>query len=157
MVYSGGLVSVFYGKYYNAIDSKGRAIIPAPFRDIIKNNYSTKLYVTNAPLENCLNIYPQEEWLKLQEKVRKLPRSDRAMRVFRYRVIASAQECELDKQGRILIPLSLREDGRLNSDVVVVGQIDWIELWNREEWDKVVDPSGMDSREYEERLAELGL
>ena len=151
------MVPAFYGKYYNSIDSKGRAIIPAPFRDIIKNHHSTKLYVTNSPTENCLNIYPHDEWLKLQERVRQLPRSDRAMRVFRYRVIASAQECELDRQGRILIPSSLREDGKLDSEIVVVGQIDWIEIWNREEWNKIADLSQIDRAEYEARLAELGL
>lgn len=150
-------MATFHGKYYNSLDAKGRIIVPASFRDIIRNSDSAKLYITNSATESCLNIYPHEEWMKLQDKIRQLPRSDRAMKTFRYRVIASAQECELDKQGRLLIPPSLREDGKLNNEIVVVGQIDWIEIWNREEWNNMIDLKDIDRREYEDKLAELGL
>jgi len=147
----------FSGKYYYTIDPKGRIIIPAPFREIISSNYSSKLYITNDVFERCLHIYPLEEWTKLEEKVRQLPRMQEEVRYFMRRVIASAQEVEVDKQGRILVPAALREDAGLNSEIVIVGQLENIELWDRGEWDLVVDPGRIDRKAAEVKLASLGL
>ena len=92
----------FSGKYYYTVDPKGRIIIPAPFRDIITSNYSTKLYITNAPFDQCLLYIQLEEWNRLQEQVRTKPSSDEAIKFFLRRVIASAVEIEMDKQGRVI-------------------------------------------------------
>ncbi len=143
----------FSGKYYYTIDPKGRIIIPAPFREIISSNYSTKLYVTNAPFDKCLYIYPMEEWSRHLEKIKTKPRSDEAIRYYLRRVIASAVEIEIDKQGRILIPASLREDANLNANVVMAGQIEKIELWDRNEWDGSFDPEKIDKKAFETKLA----
>ena len=147
----------FSGKYYYTVDPKGRVIIPSPFREIIFTNYSTKLYVTNDVVDRCLHIYPQEEWNRLEEKVRKLPQMLDEVKYFKRRVIASALEVELDKQGRILIPAAHREDAGMASDIVIVGQIEKIELWDRKEWDAVCDPSRIDRAAVTNKLAELGL
>ncbi len=147
----------FSGKYYYTIDPKGRIIIPAPFREIISSNYNPKLYIVNAAFDKCLHIYPQEEWIRLEDKVRQLPGMTEEVKFFKRRVIASAQEVEVDKQGRILVPAALREDAGLTSDIVIVGQIEKIELWDRKEWDLVVDPSKIDRRAAEEKLAAYGL
>jgi MraZ protein len=147
----------FSGKYYYTVDPKGRIIIPAPFREIITSNYSAKLFITNAPFDKCLHIYPMEEWNKLQEQVRTKPRSDQAIRFFLRRVIASAIETEMDRQGRVLIPVSLREDASINSNIVMAGQIDRIELWDRSEWDTWFDPAKVDRKAIEDKLAEYGL
>lgn len=148
----------FSGKYYYSIDPKGRVIIPSPFREIISSNYSTKLYVTNDVFDKCLHVYPQEEWQRLEEKVRQLPQLLEEVKYYKRRVIASAQEVEIDKQGRILIPAALREDAGLNTDIAIVGQIDKIELWDRKEWDAVSAPSGIeDKKAAAEKLASLGL
>jgi len=152
-----GNVPAFSGKYYYTVDPKGRIIIPAPFREILTSNYSSKLYITNAPFDKCLYIYPMEEWNKLQEQVRTKPRSDEAIRFFLRRVIASAVETEMDKQGRILVPAALREDANINSNVVMAGQIDRIELWDRNEWDTLFDPAKIDRKTIEEKLAAYGL
>jgi len=146
-------VPSFSGKYYYTIDPKGRIIIPAPFREIISINYSTKLYVTNAPFDKCLYIYPMEEWNRHLESIRSKPRSDEAIRYYLRRVIASAVEIEMDKQGRILIPASLREDATLNTNVVLAGQIEKIELWDRNEWDDSFDPGKIDRKAFEDKLA----
>jgi MraZ protein len=148
-----GKVPSFSGKYYYTIDPKGRIIIPAPFREIISSNYSTKLYVTNAPFDKCLYIYPMEEWNRHLESIRSKPRSDEAIRYYLRRVIASAVEIETDKQGRILIPASLREDATLNTNVVLAGQIEKIELWDRSEWDSSFDPGKIDRKAFEDKLA----
>lgn len=147
----------FSGKYYYTLDPKGRIIVPAPFREIISSNYNPKLYIVNAAFDKCLLIYPQEEWNRLEEKVRQLPKMKEEVKFYMRRVIASAQEVELDKQGRILIPATLREDAGLSSDIVVVGQIEKIELWDRKEWDIVVDPARIDRKDAEEKLAAYGL
>lgn len=147
----------FSGKYYYNLEEKGRLIIPAPFREIISSNYSPKLYITNAAFDRCLHIYPYEEWIRLEEKVRGLPRMLEEVRFFMRRVIASAQECTMDKQGRLLIPASLREDAGINGEVVIVGQIDKIELWDRKEWDAATDITRLDRKTVEECLASYGL
>lgn len=152
-----GNVPSFSGKYYYTVDPKGRIIIPAPFREIITSNYSSKLYITNAPFDNCLFIYPMEEWNKLQEQIRTKPKSDEAIRFFLRRVIASATETEMDRQGRILVPIALREDAHINSNVVMAGQIERIELWDRSEWDVLFDPAKVDRKAIEDKLTSYGL
>jgi len=147
----------FSGKYYYSVDPKGRIIIPAPFREIISSNYSTKLYITNAPFDRCLYIYPLEEWNRLQEQVRTKPKSDEAIRFFLRRVIASAVEVEMDKQSRVLIPVALREDANIDTNVVIAGQIERIELWDRNEWDSLFDLSKIDKKTIEEKLSAYGL
>jgi MraZ protein len=157
VVESGGMMPAFSGKYYNSVDLKGRIIVPAPFREIISSNYSSKLFVTNAPFDRCLYIYPLEEWNRLHEQVRTKPRSDEAIRFFLRRVIASAVEVGLDKQGRILIPVALREDANINTNVVLAGQIERIELWDRNEWDTLFDPARIDRKSIEDKLTSYGL
>jgi MraZ protein len=157
VVKSGGIVPAFSGKYYYTVDPKGRIIIPAPFREIITSNYSSKLYITNAPFDKCLYIYPLEEWNRLHEQVRTKPRSDEAIRFFMRRVFASAVEVVMDKQSRVLIPASLREDAQINTNVVLAGQIERIELWDRSEWDNLFDPSKIDKKLIEEKLAAYGI
>jgi transcriptional regulator MraZ len=150
-------VPAFSGKYYYTLDPKGRLIIPAPFREIISSNYNPKIYVVNDIFDKCLHLYPQEEWIKIEDKVRQLPKSDEEVKIFMRRVISSAQEIEMDKQGRILVPASHREDAGLKSEIVVVGQVEKIDLWDRAEWNSVNDLSKIDKRAVAEKLAAYGL
>jgi MraZ protein len=147
----------FSGKYYYTVDPKGRVVIPAPFREIISANYSPKLYIVNAAFERCLHLYPLEEWTKLEDKVRALPRMDEAVRFFLRRVIASAIEVEVDRQGRFLVPQAHREDAGINGDVVIVGLIEKIELWDKAEWSSATDPSRIDRKAFENILSTYGL
>lgn len=150
-------MAAFSGKYYYQVDPKGRVIIPAPFREIISANYGAKLFITNSPSEKCLHVYPLEEWQRLLERVRQLPRTNEHIKRFTRRVVASAVEMEMDKQGRILIPAAHRQDSSINGDVVVVGLIDKIELWDRKLWDEVEDLSKTDIKAYEAALSDFGL
>lgn len=148
----------FLGKYYYSLDPKGRVVIPAPLRDVIVTTYNnSKLYITNADFDKCLQVYPLEEWAKLQEKVRSLPKSDEAVKYYMRRVIASASECELDKQGRIMVPYELRADAGITSDIVIAGLSDRIELWDKTAWDAVSDPEKVDIKAYSKTLAGYGL
>ena len=150
-------MSAFSGKYYYNLDPKGRIIIPASFREIIAANYSPKLYITNAAFEKCLHLFPLEEWNSLQEKVRVLPQMDDAVAYFKRRVIASAMEVEMDRQGRVLVPAAHRQDSGINNEVVIVGQIEKVEIWDKALWDKVVDPAKIDADAYKRTLSGLGL
>jgi len=152
-----GKMPAFSGKYYYTVDEKGRLMIPAPFREIISSSYSSKMYITNAFMDSCLHMYPYEEWSRLEEKVRELPKMLEEVRLFMRRVIASAQECPFDKQGRILIPAAHRHDAGINGEVVIVGQIEKIEIWDKKAWEAVVDISQIDRKAAEERLASYGL
>ncbi len=151
-------MTAFSGKYYYTLDPKGRIIIPAPLRDVIINSYnSSALYITNAAFDKCLDIYPVNEWTKLVEKLRALPQTDDAVVYFQRRVIASALACEIDKQGRILIPYEHRQDAGINSGVVIVGLINRIQVWDKSVWDDVTDPSKIDVKAYKSALAGYGL
>ena len=147
----------FSGKYYYTVDPKGRIIVPAPFREIISAKYSPKLFITNAPSESCLHIFPFEEWNRLLDKVRALPRTNEHIKFFSRRVIASAVEMELDRQGRLLIPSAHRQDAGINGEVVIVGQIDKIELWDKRLWGEVADLAKIDIKSYEAALSDFGL
>lgn len=148
----------FLGKYYYTLDPKGRIIIPAPLRDIIFKKYNnSKLYITNAAFDKCLHVYPLEEWNKLEEKIRSMPKMEEAVKFFLRRVIASALECELDRQGRVLIPYEHRQDAGINSEVVIVGQLEKIEIWDKAAWDAVTDPGKVDAKAFTSVLAGYGL
>lgn len=131
-------------------------MIPASLREVI-SAYSSRLYITNAPVDKCLNIYPLEEWNGLLEKVRGLPKTNRSVKRFMRNVIGSAIEVNLDKQGRVQVPAALREDSGIKGDIVIVGQLDRLEIWDRELWDKAMDSSGLDEQAYEEELSEFGI
>lgn len=148
----------FIGKYYHNLDQKGRVIMPAPLREVMANKYSSsKLYLTNAPFDRALHLYPLEEWLKMEAKIRDLPKSDEAVMFFLRRVIASAVQCELDRQGRLLIPYEHRQDAGISSEVVIVGQIERIEIWDKSTWDSITDPTKVDIKRIQDALAKYGI
>lgn len=151
-------MSSFLGKYYYTLDQKGRIIIPAPLRDVIFKTYNnSKLYITNASFDKCLDIYPFDEWNKLGEKLRTLPQTSDSVEYFKRRVIASAVECDIDKQGRILIPYEQRQDAEINAEVVIVGMLNRIQLWDKAKWIDVTDPAKIDVKTFKAELTSYGL
>ena len=150
-------MSGFSGKHYKALDAKGRLIVPAPFREILSSNHSSKLIITNEVLDKCLCAYPVNEWQDLIAKVNGLPQTNDAVKYFMRRVIGSANECEIDKQGRVLIAPALRTDAGLDSEVVILGLGNRIEIWDRSELSEVADPQKIDKQAYKEEFTSLGL
>ncbi len=157
MVKGGGKVSGFSGKHYKSLDAKGRLIVPAPFREILSSSHSSKLIITNEVLDKCLCAYPVNEWQGLIEKVNGLPQTNDAVKYFMRRVIGSANECEIDRQGRVLIAPALRTDAGLNSEAVILGLGNRIEIWDKNELDEVADPQKIDQQAYKEEFTSLGL
>ncbi len=151
-------MSSFIGKFYHTLDLKGRVILPVPFREVLHKKYGAdKLYITNSAFDKCLHIYPMAEWVQLEEKVRMLPKMDEAVKFFLRRVLASAAGLAPDKQGRILIPYEHRQDANISNEIVLVGQLEKIEIWEKSEWDAVTDPKNINRKAFESTLAGYGL
>ena len=140
----------FMGEYNHTVDTKGRLIIPTKFRDQLGEEF-----VVTRGLDGCLFAYPQDSWAQFEESLRTLPLTRKDARTFVRFFVAGATLCELDKQGRILVPATLREFAGLEKDVVVAGVTDRIEIWSKERWANVNAVSDMD--EIAEKMAELGL
>ena len=119
------------GEYNHSIDSKGRLIIPAKFREILGDSF-----VITKGLDNCLFVYPDNEWKLFEEKLRTLPLTNKNARTFTRFFLGSAVEGVLDKQGRVLISSALRDFAGLEKEVVLVGVLDRVEIWDKAKWDE---------------------
>ena len=155
MVKSGGNVPGFYGKQYYNLDPKGRVLIPSSFKEILSTNYNLKLVFVNEAFDRCLCAYPVDEWNKHLEEVKKWPETLKEVRYYMLRVVGSAVECEIDKQGRVLIPSALRSDAGLGNEVVVIGQGHVIQVWDKKEFEKALDPAKIDEEACRERIAKF--
>jgi MraZ protein len=148
----------FTGTYYYTLDPKGRIIIPSPLREIIAAKYeSSKIYITNAAFDKCLHIYPEAEWGVLEEKVKGKPTTDKAMQYFMRRVFSAAVPCEMDKNGRMMVPYELRQNAGIENDVVIVGLMDKLEIWDKKKWDEITDPDRVDVDAFSQKLSEYGI
>jgi len=148
---------MFRGSSVHTIDAKGRIIIPARFRDVIKAGNSTSLMVSK--LDKCLVSYPIEEWHKIESNILSLAEKSDTMRRFRRVFIGGASECPCDKQDRILIPPLLRQYASLEKDIALVGVLTHFEIWCREKWEKenMAMEKDMKNEEVRKEIAGLGL
>lgn len=124
---------MFRGVYEHQIDAKGRTSLPAKLRDTLVGSYDERLILTTA-LDPCLHAYPVREWEQLEASLAKRNPMEPGVKTLMRLYVASAQECPLDKLGRVLIPPSLRAHAGLDKDVVWAGMVKVIELWSREGW-----------------------
>ncbi|HAU84274.1 MAG TPA: division/cell wall cluster transcriptional repressor MraZ [Lachnospiraceae bacterium] len=140
---------MFMGEYDHTIDAKGRIIMPSKFRTDLGEQF-----VITMGLDGCLFVYPNEEWMKFVEELKKLPGSREARQLQRY-FMAGAIACEVDKQGRVLIPSKLREHACLEKEVVFVGVLSKIEIWSKERWEENNTYGNMD--EIADHMSSFGL
>lgn len=140
------------GMYNHTIDTKGRLIVPAKFREELGDHF-----VVTRGLDGCLSIYAMDEWGKLEEKLAQLPMTNPNARKFSRFMISGATECELDKMGRILLPQALRQAANLKKDVVLSGAINRIEIWDQEKWNECNTFSDEDMNGIAETLEGLGI
>ena len=131
---------MFMGEYNHTIDAKGRLIIPAKFREALGEEF-----ILTRGLDGCLSIYPMDEWKSFEEKLKALPLTDKNARAFLRFFVAGATSCELDRQGRILVPSTLREFAGLEKEVVLTGSLTRIEIWSKEKWLENSNYDDMDS------------
>ena len=144
--------SLLTGEFNHSIDAKGRLIIPSKFRDILGEDF-----VITKGLDGCLFLYPNNEWKIFEEKLRTLPLTNKNARTFTRFFLGSAVDGGLDKQGRVLISSALRMFANLEKDVVLVGVLDRVEIWNKAKWDEnnAIVEGNMD--EIASQMEELGL
>ena len=124
---------MFYGEYEHALDNKGRVIIPAKFREILKEHYAEKFYITRG-LDTCLFVFTEEDWKAQEKKFREMPFTKGEARRFNRLYFSGASDVLCDKQGRILIPDYLKSYAQIKEDVVILGVSDRIEIWAKEKW-----------------------
>lgn len=156
-VHQGGDKTVFRGRTEQVIDPKGRVILPVKFREILSSRYDNNLMITN--FDGCLLCYPMQEWSIVEDKIRKLPTGTPHMRSFKRFFMSGASECPVDRQGRVLVPQSLKHYAQLERDIVVAGQIDHFEIWSTERFYENIK-LGQEVQETEEISAfinDLGL
>lgn len=148
---------MFRGSSVHTIDSKGRIIIPARFRNLIKAENSNSLMVSG--LDKCLVAYPIEEWHKVESKILSLAEKSDTMRRFRRVFIGGASECPCDKQDRVLIPPLLRKYADFKKEIALVGVLTHFEIWCREKWEKenMAMEKDMKNEEVRKEIAGLGL
>ncbi len=120
---------MFRGEHKHTIDAKGRLTVPSDFRELLGEKF-----VLTKGFEGCLSIYPMTEWEAFEKKLSALPLTNKSARTLTRFFVAGATECELDKQGRILVPPTLREFAGLEKNVMLAGQLGRIDIWNEEKW-----------------------
>jgi len=140
------------GKYQNSIDSKYRMIIPSKFRDQL--GYTC---VLTRGIDNCLYIYPANEWEGLMGKLSGLPMSDPDARAFVRHFYANAVECDIDRQGRMTIPQELRDWAGIKKELVTVGLLDKIEIWSKDNWEDATNKTELEQSDFAKKMIEYGI
>ncbi|MFA4873769.1 MAG: division/cell wall cluster transcriptional repressor MraZ [bacterium] len=146
---------MFRGRYHHQIDSKGRISVPSRFREILAAGSDDRVIVTN--FDNCLWAYALPEWQDLERRVAALPQFKDEVKALQRVFISAASECQIDKQGRILIPPTLRDYAGISRDVVIVGMTKRFELWSHERWEQVFRGAQARLEGMGAALADLGL
>ena len=138
------------GEYEHSLDAKGRLIIPAKLR----HDMGERFIVTKG-LDGCLFAFSQNEWLNFETKLKTLPLSDKNARNFVRFFLSGATECEIDKQGRFLIPNNLRQAANLEKEAIIIGVGTRLEIWNKATWEKCDEDISAD--EIAENMSLLGI
>ena len=130
---------MFMSEYNHTVDAKGRLIIPSQFREILGDEF-----VISKGMDGCLFVYANDDWKAFAEKLTSLPLINKEARQFARFFLAGAAQVEVDKQGRILLPASLRSFANLDKDVVLVGVGSRIEIWDKEKYEALSADENMD-------------
>jgi MraZ protein len=146
---------VFRGRFEHTIDGKGRISIPSKFREILSKKYEDRVVVTN--FDHCLIAFPEEEWSMLEQKAGSFSLMRKETSAFFRFFYSSAADCVIDKQGRLLIPQTLREYASLQKDVVLVGEGKRIEIFAKERWLEEARKAEEDFDKIRDTLANLGI
>ncbi len=138
------------GEYEHTLDAKGRLSMPSKLRRDMG-----EAFIVTKGLDGCLFAFSSEEWKNFETKLKALPVSDKNARNFVRFFLAGATECELDKQGRFLIPSNLRTAANLEKDAVIIGVGTRLEIWNKETWTSKDEE--ISAEEIAENMTMLGI
>jgi MraZ protein len=143
---------MFIGEYFHTLDTKKRLAIPAKFR----RDLGKKAVLTRG-LDNCLYLYPLEEWKKLAEKLARLPITRSDSRAFVRLMLAGAMDVSLDRLGRILVPDYLKDYASLGKKAVIAGLYNRIEIWDENKWESYKKQTTKQVEDIAEKMNELGI
>lgn len=143
---------MFMGEFHHSIDSKGRMIIPAKYREALGENF-----VITRGLDQCLFAYPMHEWNHLEQKLKKLPLTKKDARAFTRFFFSGAIECELDKQGRVNISQPLIDYAKLEKECVIIGVSSRIEIWAKSHWETYFSNSEGSFSEIAENMIDFDI
>ncbi len=143
---------MFLGEFSHTLDDKGRLTIPAKFRDELAGG----LVVTRG-IDRCLSVFPHQGWQNLAERIAQLPLTQRSARDFGRLIFSGAADFIPDRQGRVLIPQGLREYAQLDSEAIIIGLYDRLEIWNPNNWANVKTAVEENPESIAEQLQELGI
>ncbi len=138
------------GQYYHNIDIKGRLIIPSKFREELGHQF-----IITRGLDQCLFGYSLEEWILIEDKLKTLPLTKKDARAFTRFFFSGASECELDKQGRINIPMQLTSYAKLERECVILGVSNRIEIWSKSQWEDYFTESADTFAELAENMVDF--
>lgn len=140
------------GEFEHTIDDKGRITVPAKFR----GRLAAGLVVTKG-IDACLWLYPTDVWAELAQEVNDLPLTNPRAREFRRQVFGSAYDSVPDRQGRVIVPPTLRQYANIDKQAVVIGLYDHCEIWNPDQWRERQERSDNNPDDRAEQFASLGI
>ncbi len=143
---------MFKGEHQHTLDEKNRLTVPAKFREGLGDKF-----VITRGLDNCLFAYPEDEWTKLEEKLKVLPFTRADARSFSRFFFSGAVDAEVDKQGRVVVPANLKEHARIDKDVVIIGVATRVEIWARTEWEAFREKTEASYEEIAEKIVDIGI
>lgn len=138
------------GEFEHTLDNKGRISMPAKLKKDMGDTF-----ILTKGLDGCLFAFSKEEWLNFETKLKSLPLSDKNARNFVRFFLAGATECEIDKQGRFLIPSNLRDAAKLEKEAIIIGVGTRLEIWDKSIW-KTKDEE-ISADEIAENMTLLGI
>jgi MraZ protein len=145
---------MFRGHFEHSIDAKGRTSLPSRFRDVLAATGDPRLVLTPSPFDACLHLFPMKAWEEFEAKIAALPQFEPNVIKLRRLYVSAAVECEVDKQGRVLVPNSLRDHAMLQKDVLWAGMGQMVELWALEKWNDVQSMTANERAEFRRAVAE---
>ena len=145
----------FRSRSEHSLDTKGRLNIPSRFREVLRSEYTNDLIVTNW--QKSLKVFPIKEWEVLEEKLLTEGRMQPGFGDFVRYVISGVTQCQLDKQGRIPLPVSLRSEFSIEKEVVLNGMLDHFEIWDKNSWLEETQRTRANFHNFEQGLSSLGI
>ena len=143
---------MFIGQYQHSIDAKGRVSIPAKFRDALGESF-----VITQGLDNCLFVYPMNEWQALEDKLKKLSFTKAKARAFSRLFFSGADGVEPDKLGRALVAAHLRKFAGLDKEVIIIGVGNRLEIWDSAHWSGYSEEAAADYEALAEDLNDFDI
>ena len=143
---------MFIGEYEHSVDVKGRIIMPSKLRE----NIGEKFIVTKG-LDKCLFAYSKSEWANFEEKLKTLPLTNKNARDFVRFFLSGAVECEIDRQGRFLVPSNLRAYANIDKEIVIIGVGTRLEIWDKSAWTNYSSEENISADEIAENMTMLGI